>query len=472
MDIPCANTDLTIDPDQIIKTIDIDSINDGDPVAIVAPVAVVAPVAIVAPVPKFEYENQMDVINKWKMAAKDDIKPLIAMIQQLYFFSDCRKITLRTYTLCKEEIPNYIGKIKRCPELKIDVSDVDIHDHPQMFSMYRRLRAMIGMFRVNDFMVRVEHAFDNAQITSEYFVVSQMMKYANDPKANVGGIDSLRHMVLPICVQLNNVRNIPPKERTMFHHISYSIQPIVFHSQTLDTWFKSAIVPPPNEQIMRLCIQMAEALAHLHALGIVHGDIKPGNTLIQTIYEYADSSSSSSSSSSDSESESELLQSQAQAQAQAQPQMPSLSLYLIDFGMSGIPGEGDGTGGTKPFCAPETGNGFNPKIDTDTYTWTKNQKHHDVWSFALIFFTMIVLRKSTAYPKDYPCDFFDVGTNGHINPAYFDKIQDEPMRELFRRALCPAEERITAAEFLAAANDSGIIPRAGGTNVSTTVSRN
>jgi serine/threonine protein kinase len=165
---------------------------------------------------------------------------------------------------------------------------------------------------------------------------------------------------------------------------------------------------------------MAEALTYLHALDVVHGDIKPGNTLIQTV---PDSDTK------------------------------SLSLYLIDFGMSGSPGESEGTGGTKPFCAPETGNGFNLSVDMETYTWTRTQKHYDVWSFALMFFTLIALRKSTAYPKDYPSDFFDVG--GYINPAYFDRIQDEPTRDLFRRALCPAEDRITAAEFLAVASTIG-----------------
>ena len=397
---------------------------------------------------EYEYEHETRVIDRWKVAARNDIVPLIAMIRQLYFFSDCRKSMLRTYALCKEDISSYVGKIKRHPELQIDVSDVDIHDHPKIFNLYRRLHAMIGMFRVHDFMVRVEHSFDNSQIMSEHFVVSQIMKRANDdPTAKVGGIDSVHHIVLPTCVQLNNLRKIPPKERTMFHHISYSIQPVVQHSQTLDAWFKTLIVLPTFAQIMRMCIQIAEALTYLHSSGIVHGDIKPGNTLIQTpgspgLSSFGSSSSGSSSSgsssgspdSSDSDCESE-----------------SLSLYLIDFGMSGGPGQSDGTGGTKPFCAPETGNGFNPKIDVDTYTWTKTQKHHDVWSFALMFFTLIVLRKSTAFPKDYPYDFFDIDTNGHINPAYFEKIQDEPMRDLFRRALCPAEERITAAEFLAAA---------------------
>ena len=396
---------------------------------------------------EYEYEHENDVIDRWKVAARNDIVPLIAMIRQLYFFSDCRKSMIRTYALCKDDISSYVGKIKRHPELQIDVSDVDIHDHPKIFNLYRRLRAMIGMFRVNNFMVRVEHSFDNSQIMSEHFVVSQIMKRANDdPTAKVGGIDSVHHIVLPMCVQLNNLRKIPPKERTMFHHISYSIQTVVQHSHTLDTWFKTSIAPPTTAQIMRLCIQMAEALTYLHSSGIVHGDIKPGNTLIQMSGSTSGSGSGSPSSgsgsgspdSSDSDCESE-----------------SLSLYLIDFGMSGGPGQSDGTGGTKPFCAPETGNGFNTKIDMDTYTWTKIQKHHDVWSFALMFFTLIVLRKSTAYPKDYPYDFFDVDTNGHINPAYFEKIQDEPMRDLFRRALCPAEERITAAEFLAAATGLG-----------------
>ena len=371
------------------------------------------------------------------------------MIRQLYFFSECKKTTLRTYTTCKEHISLFIGKIKRRPALQIDVTDVNVHDHPQMFKMYLRLRSMTGMFRVNEFMVRVEHAFDNSQIESEHFVVSKLMKYTTIRDMVVGnGIDSVHHIVLPLHVHLKSICKIPAHVRTMFHHISYSIQPIVFHSQTLDVWFKREIVSPTNAQIMQLCIQMAEALAHLHAADIVHGDIKPGNTLIKTNYEYDDSSSGSGSGSGSSDS---TKSSDSENESPLSP--PSPSLYLIDFGMSGSPGFSDGTGGTKPFCAPETGNGFNLAIDMDTYTWTKIQKCHDVWSFALIFFTMFVLRKLYLFPKDYPSDFFDVARKGHINPEYFDRIQDEPTRELFRRALCPAEERITSAEFLTVANN-------------------
>ena len=414
---PMLNATISASPepiepmmDIVVKTIDMDSISVN-----------VQPSPTIDDFDTFEYEPEMDVITRWKTAARNDIRPLIAMIRQLYFFSDYRKTTIRKYTTCKEEIPKFIGKIKRRPELQIDVSDMNVFDHPQMFNMYRRLSHMVGMFRINDFMVRVEHAFDNSQIESEHFVVSQIMK--PDHKLDLvhgRGIDHAHHIVIPVHVHLNSICKIPASERTLFHLISYSIQPILTHSRTLDTWFKTVFIPPTTAQIMRLCIQMAEALTYLHAHNIVHGDIKPGNTLIRDFNWETDSSSGDE------------------------------TLYLIDFGMSGSPGTGDGTGGTKPFCAPETGNGFNPNIDMDTYTWTKTQKHHDVWSFALMFFTLIVLRKSTAYPKDYPSDFFDVERDGHINPVYFDKILDEPMRELFRRALCPAEDRITAVEFLAA----------------------
>ena len=401
----------------VIETIDIDTIEMPAPALTPA----------LTHVDDFTYQCESTVIHKWKMCAKDDPIPLIAMIRQLYFFSEYKRVTIRTYAICNDDITKYIGKIQRRPALQIDVSDVDIHDHPQMFNMYRRLRTMIGMFRINDFMVRVEHAFDNLQIEAEYFAVSTIMKNETKTEMVVGcGIDPVHHIVLPLQVNLRSIYKIPPIARTVFHHISYSIQPIVFHSHTLDTWFKRAT--PTNEQIMRLCIQMAEALTYLHALDVVHGDIKPGNTLIQTPPCCADSGS----------------------KCNTNPTSLSLSLYLIDFGMSGSPVESEGTGGTKPFCAPETGNGFNLSVNMDKYTWTKNQKHHDVWSFALMFFTLIALRKSTAYPKDYPSDFFDVA--GYINHEYFDRIQDEPTRELFRRALCPAEDRITAAEFLALAS--------------------
>lgn len=287
--------------------------------------------------------------------------------------------------------------------------------------MFCRLRYMIGMFHVNDFMVRVEHAFDNSQIRAEYCVVHQLIKHAKYDGSN--GIDSDNHIVMPVCVQLNNLGKIPESERTLFHYISYSIQPFVAKSQTLDVWFRRDCLR--TKVLPKLCGQMAKALAYLHTYDIVHGDIKPGNTLVCMI---------------PSNDSTRAINSYDHM------------LYLIDFGMSGLDNDSEGTGGTKPFCAPETGNGCTqPIMKMDTYNWIKNKKENDMWSFGLMFFTLMVLHKCIFYQKDYPPDFFDPNT-GHVAQSYFNQIRDEPMRNLFRRTLCRSEERLTAVEFLTEIN--------------------
>lgn len=370
----------------------------------------------------YKYQPDMDVILAWNRSTKNNIVPLIAMIRQLLLFSDLKKYTVRTYAFSKDEIVSIISKVKRRPSLEIDVSDIDIYDHPQIYRMYKNMQSIIGMHRTSQYMVRVEHAFDNSQIRAEHFVVSRVMNITVKQDMIVGcGIDSVHHIVLPIHVELKNISKIPTNVRTIFHHISYSIQPFVSHSQTLDTWLKNE-ENPTNSQIMQLCIHLAEAVSYLHELNIVHGDIKPGNTLVKRNLENGGSGDDKS--------------------------LTPLTVYLIDFGMSGNDETGNGTGGTIPFCAPETGNGVvaTKSSDNDTYKWTKMQKCHDVWSMGLMFMTMIVFGKCYLFPKHYPSDFFD--STGHINPAYFDKMQTESMRNLFRQALLPATERITSHEFL------------------------
>jgi hypothetical protein len=356
----------------------------------------------------FKYETcDADALKKCKCV---DICQLIAMIRQLYFFSECNKRCVRTYTLHKEDIPKLILKLRKRTHLKIDTYDINLYDHASLYHMFCRLKAMIGMFHINDFMVRVEHAFDNAQIRAEHSIVTHLIKHANYDGIN--GIDSEHHIVVPVCVQLNNIGKIPESVRTMFHHISYSIQPFVWNSQTLDAWFH--INNPSNEMLAKMCGQMAKALDYLHTHDIVHGDIKPANTLVCI-----------------------------SSVVSMEP-----VLYVIDYGMSGLHNESEGTGGTKPFCAPETGNGCAKTMNLDAYKWTKNKKENDMWSFGLMFFTMMTLRKCMFYMKDYPPDFFDDQNSGHITPSYFNQINDEPMRNLFRRTLCPVEERLTAVDFL------------------------
>ena len=389
----------------------------------------------------FKYEPcEITAIQQWKAAEKTDIGRLIAIIGQLYFFSECSKRCMRSYELHKDDIPKYIAKIRRRPYLNIKTAHIDVDDPTAMFYMYRRLKTMIGMFHINDFMVRIEHAFDNSQIVAEHFVVHQLLTRTGA----CAGIDAEHHIVLPVCVQLCNIVKIPEPVRTMFHHISYSIQPVVAQSHTMDTWFRKH--KPSTALIARLCGQMAIALNYLHTHDIVHGDIKPTNTLVCVSNDKRindDRSSSSGSSGSDCDNRSSDLKGTGTSNDPV--------LYVIDYGMSGLHNEGDGTGGTKPFCAPETGNGCNSTADMDTYKWVSIRKEHDMWSFALMFFTMVTLRKCVFYKKDYPAGFFDA--NGYVSASHIDTVAHEPLRSLFRRTLCPAETRLTAREFLHEINE-------------------
>jgi hypothetical protein len=353
-------------------------------------------------------KSEPAVIEKWRAAVHsvDVLRALIGMIQQLCIFSEPDKRCIRTYELDMDDVKKTIERIRRRPRLMIDTSDIDTRDRVVMSRILHNMRKMIGMFHVRDFMVRVEHAFDNSQISSEYYVMSRL--------AHADGMDHTNHLVVPIHIQMNSIENVPPWARTPFHHISYSIQPVVAHSQTMDTWHRHA--RPSRAPVLALCKQMAEALVHLHALNIVHGDIKPGNTLVQ-----------------------------------------GTRLYIIDFGMSGAHNAGEGTGGTKPYCAPETGNGCSSKTREETgawsYHWTQIRMENDMWSFGLMFFTMLALRRCIYHPNEYPVDFFN--DDGHINASYFDNISDDSLRELFERTLCPRETRYTAAEFLCAINQLG-----------------
>ena len=417
----------------------------------------------------FKYEPcEITAIQQWKAAEKPDIGRLIAIIGQLYFFLECSKRCMRSYELHKDDIPKYIAKIRRRPYLNIKTAHIDVDDPTAMFYMYRRLKTMIGMFHINDFMVRIEHAFDNSQIVAEHLVVQRLLVLARTGAC--AGIDTEHHIVLPVCVQLCNIGKIPEPVRTMFHHISYSIQPVVAQSHTMDTWFRR--YKPSTALIAKLCGQMAIALNYLHTHDIVHGDIKPTNTLVcvsnddkhsdddkHSNDKHSDSddsnssnsnnssnSSSSNSNSNGNSSNSNSSNSNSSNSIKGTGTSNDLVLYVIDYGMSGLHNEGDGTGGTKPFCAPETGNGCNSAADMDTYKWVSIRKEHDMWSFALMFFTMVTLRKCVFYKKDYPAGFFDA--NGHVSASYIDAVAHEPLRSLFRRTLCPAETRLTAREFL------------------------
>ena len=145
-------------------------------------------------------------------------------------------------------------------------------------------------------------------------------------------------------------------------------------------------------------LQMLQLIQKLHDKGVVHGDIKPGNILIQNI-----------------------------------TNIP----YIIDFGLCGINNVSEGTGGTKPYCNPTTLNVYNDK--EDSYEWTKNCKNNDLWSISLLFATIIIFRYCYNLYADYPSDFFD--SEKYVTNKYIQRIPFQ-FREAFQLVLINPKQRV------------------------------
>jgi serine/threonine protein kinase len=187
----------------------------------------------------------------------------------------------------------------------------------------------------------------------------------------------------------------------------YSIQPYV-NAITLDSWieinkYKRNFI----EIVYDLFIQLCAIVKELHELDCVHGDLKPGNVLVAS-----------------------------------NVQTSQNCVYLIDFGLSGKHLKTtNASGGTLPYCAPETQNTCalnahnkhykNSAIFDATkykYNWTVHNKSHDIWSIGLIFMSIYIFKETFHYYKNYPYDFFTNG--GYVCPKYFREIEHEYIREV------------------------------------------
>jgi serine/threonine protein kinase len=245
----------------------------------------------------------------------------------------------------------------------------------------------LGMFKHKYFnlMFRIDDIDD--QISGEDIVSSILMqKYKNKYQ------DIIRlGIVIPVyChIKLSN----PP--------LFYSIQPHISNAVTFEKWIDSIKYKGNfNELVYDAFIQLSGILKELHEVECVHGDIKPANILVV--------------------------------------QNPQVSIFLIDFGLSGIHNKTtNASGGTLPFCAPETENTIaNIKNGNDVikfpqdfkYNWVKHKKSHDIWSLGFIFMTVYIFKHIKLYYHEFPADFFL--TTGYISPIYLKMIQHEYIREM------------------------------------------
>lgn len=186
----------------------------------------------------------------------------------------------------------------------------------------------------------------------------------------------------PIQEKINNI-----------HALYFSIQPRVRQSDTLHEWLRSYNTLIHYNSFythLQLFYQLMNIIAYMHSKNVIHGDIKSGNIMIK------------------------------KSKTTVCGKLCDISLYLIDFGLSGVEGVVEGTGGTSPYCHPETKNIQNVEKNTGAYVWCKSKKKYDVWSATLLFMTIFIFRKCKSYYKDYPSEFFM--DDGYINPATYECI--------------------------------------------------
>ena len=265
-----------------------------------------------------------------------------------------------------------------------------------------------GVFkhRYMNVMFRIDNIED--QISGEGIVSSRLLKKYNNSYKD---IISLGIIVPVYChMKMSNPQ------------LFYSVQPFITNGITVDMWinsikYKSNFV----EIVYDAFMQLAGILKELHDVECVHGDLKPSNILIVQ-----------------------------------QQNATNVSVFLIDFGLSGIHQEStNASGGTLPFCAPETentiantndGNDVIKRPQVFDYNWVTHNKSHDIWSLGFIFMTIFVFKDVKLFYHDYPNDFFL--STGYISPRYFRMIPHETIQNILsEHVLVEPSKRCNVSEL-------------------------
>ena len=263
------------------------------------------------------------------------------------------------------------------------VTNILTPDHDYLINLYQlkiyqddliNMHTRYGVFQTNNFIIKIDDQSDI--FASELELMYRIGK----------GVIYPYNIVLPYYVHI--VKKNKDKNRKKIKIMHFSIQPRIKHTIALHKWINLYDNRFYNvEYYIKMCITISKSILFIHSHNLVHGDIKPDNILIE---------------------------------------LSSSTPYIIDFGLTGIHALSQGTGGTRPFCCPETNNTSDNK--DNTYTWTKNNKQHDLWSIAFIFSTIIIFKKSYNYYSDYPRGYFT--DNKYVNIQFLNRIP-LPFREAF-----------------------------------------
>ena len=222
-----------------------------------------------------------------------------------------------------------------------------------------------GVFETNDFIIKIDDHY--TIFVPELLLMSTFGK----------GIIPTHNIVLPYFVHIKKDNKNTPNAPT---YMNFSIQPRIKNTLSLRKWIN--LLSNRSYSVsyyIQMCITVSKSILFMHSHNIVHGDIKPDNILIE---------------------------------------LSNNKPYIIDFGMSGLHKISQGTGGTLPFCCPETKNGLNTA--SGDYLWIRNNKQNDLWSIAFVFSTIIIFKNLYLYYDDYPLNYFI--KDGYINMQFLTRI--------------------------------------------------
>jgi hypothetical protein len=368
----------------------------------------------------YELQELIRIMNRYKFNIKDHLlEPRYeATIRNIPGLSDIVKIKLRILYII---IANNIYR--------------DIFDEKKQYKSVKT-KHELGVFRYNGYIIRIDD--------SPYSFISEM-EVINATRVIPGptpGPDT--RIIRPFLVYSNIKRNLKHdicdcrfpmcdckyydcvdsydgmdqlanEPRTYYNKlrenmISFSIQHYVKETQTLYNWVKDNYLFKPyvsshNPFFIHLFYQCAKLLRDIHKLSIVHGDIKPDNILIREHDNF---------------------------DINHPDNCKEFTVYLIDFGLSGVAGKSSGTGGTIPYCHPEFNN-IRDTNRTSKYHWKTLQVKHDVWSLGIAFLTLYIYRDFYNYYYKYPNYVFM--SNGYISSLILDVISNPQMNVLFTKIL-------------------------------------
>ena len=239
-------------------------------------------------------------------------------------------------------------------------------------------------------------------------------------------------------IDANSTKSMVPIANLM----TLEVQPKLHNSISFHKWYNSACISMRDHDyvITKIMLSVAKSIQFCHAKNLVHGDIKPDNFIVEC-----------------------CDPSQQPRRASSEDKMIRRgnvpTVFLIDFGLCGTHGTDSGTGGTRPFCAPETTNinnftrslGAAPATvsSEDDYVWCTLSKSHDVWSFGLILFTIITYNTIFHYYKHYPFRVFD--KHGYVRDEVLTgdpEISEHPLYRVFMKTLCPPDKRASIDEII------------------------